>query len=410
LADEDKKHDPTPNKLDEERKKGNLLKVQDAMVAALLFASAYALTFTGNLVYQWVYKFVVETIETIPEFQTLTFAQSLILLARAAVIIVITTSPIMIIMALVALVVMYAQVGWLITFKPLEPKFEKIDPFKGFKNKINPFKMKQAFNLLKTFAVMLLIGFMVYTTIRDNMGPILQSMSLSVPGAMALIGELLIQISKKVALAMLVVAIISYFFERWQWWKGMKMSDKEIKDEYKKLEGDPHIKGKQKQKMYEMAMGAAQEAVPNADVIITNPTHYAVALEYKPHRGMKSPVVIAKGKNNMALFIRQLAEENFIPTVEDPPTARALYAQVKIGQTIPPELFVAVAKIIASIMRKRRRPTTVQAPMPSLTGFAPVIIEPAPGFEHLAEPQTEVLPPEETPPAPEGEQAEPLAE
>jgi flagellar biosynthesis protein FlhB len=134
--------------------------------------------------------------------------------------------------------------------------------------------------------------------------------------------------------------------------------------------------------------------VPNADVIITNPTHYAVALEYKPHRGMKSPVVIAKGKNNMALFIRQLAEENFIPTVEDPPTARALYAQVKIGQTIPPELFVAVAKIIASIMRKRRRTQTVEAPMPSLTGFAPVIIEPAPGFEQRPEAAIGEAPPE----------------
>jgi flagellar biosynthetic protein FlhB len=413
LADEDKKHDPTPNKIDEERKKGNLLKVQDAMVAAMLFVSAYALTFTGNLVYQWVHKFVVETIETIPEFQTLTFAQVLILLARAAIMVLITTAPITIILMLTAIVVMYAQVGWLITFKPLEPKFEKIDPIKGFKNKINPFKMKQAFNLLKTFAVMLIIGWLVFTTIRDNMGPILQSMSLTPAGAMALAGELLIQIAKKVAMAMLVIAFISYLFERWQWWKGMKMSDKEIKDEYKKLEGDPHIKGKQKQKMYEMAMGAAREAVPNADVIITNPTHFAVALEYKPHRGMKSPIVIAKGKNNMALFIRQLAEENFIPTVEDPPTARALYAQVKIGQGIPPELFVAVAKIIASIMRKRQRPTMVPTPAPSLTGFAPVIIEPAPGFEQAMdavpaapEEPAPAIPQEEGPDAPEERRTE----
>ncbi|MFN3429496.1 MAG: EscU/YscU/HrcU family type III secretion system export apparatus switch protein, partial [Candidatus Sericytochromatia bacterium] len=301
-----------------------------------------------------------------------------------------------------AIVVMYAQVGWLITFKPLEPKFEKIDPIKGFKNKINPFKMKQAFNLLKTFAVMSIIGWLVFSTIRDNMGPILQSMTLTPAGAMALAGELLIQIAKKVALAMLVVAFISYMFERWQWWKGMKMSDKEIKDEYKKLEGDPHIKGKQKQKMYEMAMGAAREAVPNADVIITNPTHFAVALEYKPHRGMKSPIVIAKGKNNMALFIRQLAEENFIPTIEDPPTARALYAQVKIGQGIPPELFVAVAKIIASIMRKRQRPTMVPTPTPSLNGFSPMIIEPAPGFEAAMD---DVPPPadEPGPPMPQDE-------
>lgn len=396
MADEDKKHDPTANKIDEERKKGNTLKVQDAMVAIMLFVSAYALTFTGNLVYQWVNKFVIETIETIPEFQTLTYIQVLTLLGRSAIILFITTAPITIIIALTAIVVLYAQVGWLITFKPLEPKYEKIDPIKGFKNKINPFKMKQAFNLLKTFAVMLVIGYLVFSTIRDNMGPILSSLTLTPAAAMALAGELMMQIARKVAMAMIAIAFVSYLFERWQWWKGMKMSDKEMKDEYKKLEGDPHIKGKQKQKMYEMAMGAAQEAVPNADVIITNPTHFAVALEYKPHRGMKSPIVIAKGKNNMALYIRQLAEENFIPTVEDPPTARALYAQVKVGQTIPAELFVAVAKIIATVMRKRRRNTTVHAPMPSLTGFAPVIIEPVPGMIDAA-PE-----PVQPPPADEG--------
>jgi flagellar biosynthetic protein FlhB len=352
--------------------------VQDALVAAIIFVSAYALSWTGQLVYQWLLKFVTETLQTIPEYKTLTYTQALQLLLRVAIIVFVTTAPFILAIVITVLVVLYAQVGWLITFKPLEPKFDKLDPVKGFKNKINPFKMKQAFNLLKTFALMGLIGFLVYTTLRDHMGIILQSITLSPAGALSLIGYLMIELAKKIAEVMLVIAFISYMFERWNWWKGLKMSDKEIRDEYKQQEGDPHIKGKQKQKMMQMAMGAAREAVPNADVIITNPTHYAVALEYKPTRGMKSPVVIAKGKNNMALFIRELGEENFIPVVEDPVTARALYAQVKIGQTIPAELFVAVAKIIASLMKKRGRQPMYTTPPPSLTGYAPIVIEPGP--------------------------------
>jgi flagellar biosynthetic protein FlhB len=403
LGDEDKKHDPTHHKLDEERKKGNILKVQDVMTTAIILVSAYVLSAWMKNGFAYLFRYWIETLETTPAYATLTYMQVLQLLARAAFVVFIVVAPFVAAIVVTILVIMYAQVGWLITFKPLEPKFEKIDPIKGFKNKINPFKIKQLFNLTKTFLLMGAIGWMIYTTIRDHFGLILNSIDTASVGvrvpvinyigideahahggggpgapAIALIGMMAFELAKKIGLMMIVVAFVSYMFERWQWWKGMKMSDKEIKDEYKKLEGDPHIKGKQKQKMYEMAMGAAREAVPNADVIVTNPTHYSVALEYKPHRGMKSPIVIAKGRNHMALVIRQIAEENFIPMVEDPPTARALYAQVKIGQTIPQELFVAVAKIIASIMRKRQRPTIVPAQVPVLTNYQPIEIEPGP--------------------------------
>jgi flagellar biosynthetic protein FlhB len=377
VADEDKKHDPTPHKLDEERKKGNVLKVQDVLAAATILVSAYALAWTAPIVFEYVFAFIDEILHNIPELRHLTEAQARWLLWRMLLIVFITTAPFVAIVVLTVLVVLYAQVGVLITFKPLEPKFEKIDPVKGFKNKINPFKLKQLFNLAKTLVVCTVIGYLVYTVIRDNIGAILQSGALTTGGALGLIGYLILQVAKKVTLFMIAIAFISYLFERWQWWKGLKMSDKEIKDEYKKLEGDPHIKAKQRQKMYEIASGAAREVVPEADVVITNPTHYAVALEYKPKRGMKAPVVLAKGKGRQALLIRQIAEENFIPTVEDPPTARALHDQVKVGQAIPPELFVAVAKIIATIMRKRQRPTPILTP-PSLTGFAPVYVEPAP--------------------------------
>jgi flagellar biosynthetic protein FlhB len=348
------------------------------MTAVVLSVSAYVLNWWVHYAYARLMRYWIGTLETLPEFANLSYMQAIWALANMAWTIFSTLVPFILAVTLTIIIVMYAQVGWLITFKPLEPKFEKIDPIKGFKNKINPFKMKQLFNLTKTFLLMGAIGYMVYKVLRDHMNTILNALTLTPMGGLGLMGFLAFEVMKRVALLMICVAFISYLFERWQWWKGMKMSDKEIKDEYKKLEGDPHIKGKQKQKMYQMAMGAAHEAVPNADVIITNPTHYAIALEYKPQRGMKAPLVIAKGKNHMALYIRKIAEENFIPTVEDPETARALYAQVKIGQSIPSELFVAVAKIIASIMRKRQRQTVVPAPMPVLTNYQPVDIEPGP--------------------------------
>lgn len=221
MADEDKKHDPTPHKLDEERKKGNVLKVQDLMAAATILVSAYALYWTAPLVVQFLLAFIDEILRGIPEFQNLTVAQARWLLWRMLLIVFITTAPFIAIVTLTVLVVMYAQVGFLITFKPLEPKFEKIDPVKGFKNKINPFKLKQLFNLVKTMVVCLAVGYLVYTVVRDNIGAILQSGTLSVGGAMGLIGTLILQVAKKVALFMIAVAFISYLFERWQWWKGL---------------------------------------------------------------------------------------------------------------------------------------------------------------------------------------------
>ncbi|MEB3285632.1 MAG: EscU/YscU/HrcU family type III secretion system export apparatus switch protein [Candidatus Sericytochromatia bacterium] len=382
MADENKKHDPTPHKLDEERKKGNVLKVQDLLAAATIFVSAYALAWSAQFAYQYLFAFIDEILRNIPEYKDLSVNQARLLLWRVVLVLVITTAPFVLLIVLTVLVVLYAQVGWLITLKPLEPKFEKIDPVKGFKNKVNPFKVKQLFNLTKTTVVCLAIGYLIYTVIRDNAASILQSTSLTTTGALGLIGFLILEAAKKIALLMLVIAFISYLFERWQWWKGLKMSDKEIKDEYKKLEGDPHIKAKQRQKMMEISSGAAREAVPNADVVITNPTHYAVALEYKPKRGMKAPLVLAKGKGRQALLIREIAEENFIPTVEDPPTARALYEQVKVGQNIPSELFVAVAKIIAGIMRKRQRPALPPLAA-TLNSFAPAYVEPMPAPETM---------------------------
>lgn len=270
------------------------------------------------------------------------------------------------------------QVGVLFTLKPLsiEEGIKKLNPIQGLKR---IFSMKQVFELIKSFVKILIIGWVIYGVVKDAMGPLLRSMDMHPAGAMGFAGHLVLTVAQKIALAMVAIAIFDYFFQRWQYEKSLRMSHKEIKDEYKKLEGDPLVKSRQRQKQMEMAMSAMRGSVPEADVVVTNPTHYAVALAYKPKQGMKTPKVVAKGKDRLALEIRRIAEENFILVVEDPPTAQALYASVKVDEDIPPELFHAVAKIIALLYRGRRKPATPPRPAGSLLPVAaPPIMEDPP--------------------------------
>ena len=358
---EEKTEPATDHKRQEARRSGNVLKSQDAIVAALLFAFAYSISFVAQNIFRWCYGFFVETFENLHLYTNYELTGVLGLLLKACLIILICSAPMAAIAFLVAWIGNFMQVGVLITTKPLNAAegLKKLNPIKGFKN---IFSVKKLIELGKAFVKLIVIGWLFYSSIMDMMGPILQTSDMSIGAAMGFAGSMVLSIGQKVALAMVAIAAIDWFLQRWQYNKSLKMSRKEIMDEYKKLEGDPHVKGRLRQKQMEMAMNAGRGAVADADVVITNPTHYAVALEYKPKRGQKSPKVIAKGKNAYALEIRRIAEENFILVVEDPPTARALYSQVEVEQDIPPELFQAVAKIIALLYKGRRRHET-QAPV-----------------------------------------------
>ena len=156
-------------------------------------------------------------------------------------------------------------------------------------------------------------------------------------------------IAKKVAAVMIAIAFIDYFYQRWEFEKSMRMSKQEVKDEYKQSEGDPHIKGKQKQKMRQMSMGQVRQAVPDASAVVSNPTHYAIGIQYED--GMQAPKIVAKGRDELAIYIKQVAKEHDIPIFEDPPLARGLYGACELGDFIHPDFYVAIAKIIAHILK-----------------------------------------------------------
>lgn len=360
----DEKTEPaTDHKRQEARKSGNVLKSQDVTVTFLLFGLAYGINATGQLAFKYLYGFFVQTYEQLYLFTDYDLKGILGLLLKACLIILICSVPLAAIAFVLTWLGNLLQVGVMITLKPLNAAegFKKLNPIKGAKNL---FSMKKVIELVKSIIKIVIIGWLVYGVIRDSLGQILLTSGMAVPASMTLLGALLLSILQKIALAMIAIMILDYGLQRWQYEKSLKMSKQEQKDEYKKLEGDPHVKGRIRQKQMEMAMNAGRGAVAEADVVITNPTHYAVALEYKPKKGQKAPVVIAKGKNAYALEIRRIAEENFILIVEDPPTARMLYSQVEVDQAVPPELFQVVAKIIALLYKGRRRP---QGQQPTLT-------------------------------------------
>ncbi len=352
-----------------------------------------ALHALGPFWYQTLFRFFVETYQNIPYYAHLDLGSGSALGGKALIVVFLCAAPIAALAFMTVWLANLLQVGVLITFKPLsiEEGIKKLNPINGFKRL---FSMKQVFELVKSAIKIFIIGWTIYGVVAGTLGSILMAVSMQPGAAMGLAGGLVLTIAERVALAMGVIAAVDYFFQKWQYEKSLRMSHKEVKDEYKKLEGDPLVKSRQRQKQMEMAMSAMRHSVGEADVVVTNPTHYAIALAYKPRAGMKAPKVVAKGKDRQALEIRRIAEENFILVVEDPPLAQTLFAQVPVDGDIPPDLFHAVAKIIALLYRGRRKAPAPKAPESLVPVAAP------PVFEVLPDPSRGTPPARRDPGAP----------
>jgi flagellar biosynthetic protein FlhB len=368
----DEKTEPaTDHKRSEARKSGQVLKSPDVIVTFLLFGLASSTNFLVQLAFRNLHGFMLEVFEALSSYQHFDLKGIMGILLKACLVILACSVPFAALGFLLTWLGNLLQVGVLITVKPLNPSenLKKLNPVAGFKNL---FSIKKVIDLLKAIVKIIVIGWLAYNVIRDGLGTILVSTDRSIYASMALLGNLMFTVLQKITTAMVILMVVDYGIQKWQYEKSLKMSKQEIKDEYKKLEGDPHVKGRIRQKQMEMAMNAGRGSVENADVVITNPTHYAVALEYKPKKGQKAPVVVAKGVGAFALEIRRIAEQNFILIVEDPPTARALYDQTEVDQPIPPELFQIVAKIISVLYRGRRQPAASR-PVPLVPVAMPPI-------------------------------------
>jgi len=238
--------------------------------------------------------------------------------------------------------------GFKIIGENLKIKFDKFNVIKGLKKLV--FSMNALFELIKSVIKVIIIGTIAYYTIKGELVDIMALPSYKFLKILSFMGGVFFKLAFNIIIFLLALSILDYIWQKYQYMKKLKMSKDDIKDEYKQMEGDPKIKGKRKQKQFEMAMSRMMAEVPKADVIITNPTHYAVALEYK-YKKMTSPKLVAKGKNLIAEKIKKVGRENNIPIVENPPVARGIYASVEVNAFIPSELFKPVAEILAYIYK-----------------------------------------------------------
>lgn len=345
----EKTEDPTPKRRREAREKGQVLKSKEVNTAAIILFAAYILNWTGMHIYQVLYRFLHQSFEEMP-FTVITVATAQKLCLRTAIAMIFCVIPLYFGAYLVALLVEGLQVGVLITFKPLLPQLERISPIKGFKR---IFALKSLVELVKGIAKTILIGWVVWKTAKEYVPSIIMSVEEPPIAAMILLGDIVVRIAKRVAGAMVVIASLDYLYQRYEFEKSLKMSKQEVKDEYKQTEGDPHVKGRQKSKMRQMARGAVRQAVPDSSAVVTNPVHYAIALKYET--GMEAPIVTAKGEGYFAILIKELAIKHDIPIFEDPPLAQALYKVVEVDAPIPSQFYMAVAQIIAKILKDKRK-------------------------------------------------------
>ena len=259
--------------------------------------------------------------------------------------------PVFLVGFVVAFVSDYMQVKWKPTAKPLRPKFSKLNPVSGFKKIIS---FNSIVELIKSIGKIGIIAYVSYSFLKDKGEQLFLLYDLELIPAVKLIGDTVIGLGIRIAVVYMILALADFAYQKYKFHKDMKMTKQEVKEEYKNQEGNPEIKGKIRQRMREVSQRRMMQSLPQADVVITNPTHYAVAIKYDPEES-PAPVVLAKGEDFLAQKIKEVAKEHDIEIVENKPLARMLYANVEIGAQIPPELYQAVAEVLAFVYHAKGR-------------------------------------------------------
>jgi flagellar biosynthetic protein FlhB len=258
-----------------------------------------------------------------------------------------TVAPIVAAVMVAGVVANVGQVGFAYNLQPLAPDLTRIDPIKGF---ARMFSARSFMELMKSLAKVSILGCVAWTFLRNQAGTVVALGTLSQDEAARTAGDLIWQLAIRVCSVILVIASIDYIYQRQQFEKSIRMTKQEVKEEFKRSEGDPKIRGAIRQRQREMSRRRMMQDVPTSDVVITNPTHYAVALKYDSQT-MAAPVVVAKGQRLVAQRIKDIARKHHVPLVENKPVARALFASAEIGDSVPVELYQAVAEILAFVYR-----------------------------------------------------------
>lgn len=346
----------TSKKLNDIRKEGQVAKSKELITAVSLMSLFIILKIylsklgTGLIdVYTQVYNSISKVVDD--SYNGLPIRTAGSVMQQVIIDMIKLVIPILLVAIVIAILGNMLQQKWMVTAKPLQLKFSKISPISGFKRM---FSVRQLVELIKSIAMISIIMIVVYNTVKSKMNILLTFYDVGLNTALSTIGSIIIDLGIKISAVFLIVGFADLFYQRIKFKNDNMMTKQEIKDEFKNTEGDPQVKGQIKRRMQEVSRRRMMQQLPEADVVITNPTHFAVALKYEPDAG-KAPVVIAKGADYLAFQIKDKAKEYNIAIVENKPLARILYHNIDIGMEIPPELYQAVAEILAVVMRTNNR-------------------------------------------------------
>ena len=348
----EKTEEPTEKKKSDARKEGQVAKSKEVASTLTLLSLFLLLKLWISTLGNQLLELFSGYYDKFPELVTFingdisvrTFSSMLAQSLKSVLIIIL---PFLLVGFLVSFLSDLIQVQWKPTTKPLQPKFSKLNLISGVKKLFSSQALVELIKSIVKIAFMVLI---IYNELKDQWQLIFLVYEIPLMQAVLLAGTILIDIGFKISLVFILVAAADYIFQRWKHHEDLKMTKQEIKEEFKNQEGDPKIKGKIRQRMMEASRRRMMQDLPKADVVITNPTHYAVAIRYDKDIA-DAPVVIAKGADYLAQRIKEVAREHHIEIMENKPLARSLYANVEIGEQVPPELYVAVAEVLAAVYR-----------------------------------------------------------
>lgn len=346
LFSEERTEKATPKKRRDARQKGQVAKSRELISSILLLLVFFTIKILAPYIYNELSLTITKFLSFSDEFNSTYTTEGLSeLLIYCITVFAKTCGPIILIAAFASIISNYLQVGFIITSKPLIPDFKKMNPIEGFKRL---FSIKSVVELFKSIFKITIIGYLIFDYFKKNFYILPELILMNVEQTLSFIGNTVLNVGFRACFAMFILSLFDYGYQLWDYEKNLKMSKQEIKEEYKQTEGDPKIKSKIKEKQRHLALRRMMAEVPKADVIITNPTHFAVAIKYDTNIS-DAPILIAKGKDLIAQKIKQTANEIKIPIVENKPLAQALYKSVEIGHVIPPDLYKAVAEVLAFV-------------------------------------------------------------
>lgn len=349
MAETNKTERATPKKRKDERKKGNVFQSKDVVSVVVILIGFFLISKLGMFIIVQIDNLYEDQMLLVGDMHALTVTQSSMILRDAIIVLLVSVIPILSALMLVGIVMTGIQTKFLFSTELIKFKFHRISMIQGFKRL---FSLRSLVQLIKSILKVIVIAWIIYTSMKDLMLVTPDILNSGMGESIAYMMDKTMSMVYKVCLLFVFVAGLDYAYQKYDYEKKLRMTKQEIKDEYKQTEGDPLVKGKIRERQRKMSLNRMIQQVPHADVIVRNPTHFAVALKYDIEKDL-APIVLAKGQDHIAMRIVETGEKSNVPITENKVLARSLYETVEVNDYIPPELYQVVAELMAWVFSNK---------------------------------------------------------